>query len=171
MLRLASYDVVFQEIPGEVTLALNLANCPNRCEGCHSPHLQEDKGTVLDEDGLSGLLASYGSAVTCVCFLGGDAEPVEVAKLAAFLKRRESSAVDGSLSGAVRGIPLKVGWYSGCDRLPDGFDLTNFDYVKIGSYKQELGGLASSKTNQRMYRLANGKMEDITALFWEKPLP
>ena len=57
------------------------------------------------------------------------------------------------------------------DRLPDGFDLTNFDYVKIGSYKQELGGLASSKTNQRMYRLANGKMEDITALFWEKPLP
>ena len=44
MLRLASFDVVFQEIPGEVTLALNLSGCPNRCAGCHSPHLWEEVG-------------------------------------------------------------------------------------------------------------------------------
>ena len=38
------FDVVFQEIPGEVTLALNLSGCPNRCAGCHSPHLWEEVG-------------------------------------------------------------------------------------------------------------------------------
>ena len=37
MLKYAGYDIVFQEIPDEVTLAISLTNCPNRCPGCHSP--------------------------------------------------------------------------------------------------------------------------------------
>ena len=44
MLKYAGYDIVFQEIPDEVTLALNLSGCPNGCPGCHSPHLQRDEG-------------------------------------------------------------------------------------------------------------------------------
>jgi anaerobic ribonucleoside-triphosphate reductase activating protein len=72
MLRLASFDVVFQEIPGEVTLALNLSGCPNRCAGCHSPHLWEEVGEPLDDNLLNSLLSGYGNAITCVCFMGGD---------------------------------------------------------------------------------------------------
>ena len=71
MLRLASFDVVFQEIPGEVTLALNLSGCPNRCAGCHSPHLWEEVGEPLDDNLLNSLLSGYGNAITCVCFMGG----------------------------------------------------------------------------------------------------
>ena len=75
MVRYHNFDVVFTEIPGETTLALNITGCPNRCPGCHSPHLQADEGRVLDEAELLGLLARYGRSVTCVAFMGGDGKP------------------------------------------------------------------------------------------------
>lgn len=152
MLHLASYDIVFQEIPGEVTLALNLSCCPNRCPGCHSPHLQQEVGEVLDEELLGGLLRSYASAVTCVCFMGGDAEPKEVERLSAFIRTGFGSA-------------LKTGWYSGRAALPDGLDAGRFDYIKLGPYIEKLGGLDSATTNQRLYRVENGAMTDITYKF------
>ena len=93
MLRLASFDVVFQEIPGEVTLALNLSGCPNRCAGCHSPHLWEEVGEPLDDNLLNSLLSGYGNAITCVCFMGGDAAPGDVAHWSACVR----AATEGRL--------------------------------------------------------------------------
>ena len=82
MIRYHNFDIVFAEIPCETTLAINITNCPNRCRGCHSLHLQADMGRVLDEAELCGILARYGRSVTCVCFMGGDAAPHEIAALA-----------------------------------------------------------------------------------------
>ena len=79
MLRYTDYDIVFREIPDETTLAVNLAGCPNRCPGCHSPQLQEPIGEPLTEEVVERLLARYGAAVTCFCLMGGDAEPHEAA--------------------------------------------------------------------------------------------
>lgn len=152
MLRLASYDVVFQEIPGEVTLALNISGCPNRCPGCHSPHLQEDIGELLDEALLAELIRKYGGAVTCVCFMGGDADPTEI----------------GRLLGLVRNFTagkLKTGWYSGRKVLPAGFCTGCLDYLKLGPYVGELGGLGSPSTNQRFYGIAAGEFTDMTSCF------
>lgn len=70
MLKFADYDIVFQEVPDETTLALNLSNCPHRCEGCHSPQLREDIGTPLTPESLDSLLARY-PYVTCVGLMGG----------------------------------------------------------------------------------------------------
>ena len=70
VVRYYNFDIVFAEIPGETTLAINIANCPNRCPGCHSPHLQADAGHVLDAPELRALLERYGRSVTCVCFHG-----------------------------------------------------------------------------------------------------
>ena len=86
MLRYVNYDIVFQEIPGEVTLALNLSNCPNRCSGCHSPYLQNEIGDFLTEEVLSNLLATYKGGITCICFMGGDASLCEVQELAEYLR-------------------------------------------------------------------------------------
>lgn len=121
MLRYVDYDIVFQEIPDEVTLAINLSNCPNRCKGCHSPHLLENVGESLTEESLGHLLQKYGKAVTCVCFMGGDAEPFEVERLAGFLHRQSIALV-------------KVGWYSGKNELPEGLSVQNFEYIKLGPY-------------------------------------
>ncbi len=73
MLKFWNYDIVFAEVPDHTTLAVNLTGCPLRCPGCHSPHLREDVGDPLDHDALAALLARYGSRVTCVALMGGDA--------------------------------------------------------------------------------------------------
>ena len=54
-----------------------------------------------------------------------------------------------------------------CEELPAGIDLAHFDYVKTGPYVEALGGLKSRKTNQRLYRVTGGMLEDITARFWK----
>ena len=152
MLRLVSYDIVFQEIPGEVTLALNISGCPNRCPGCHSPHLQENAGEPLDEGLLAGLLKTYGRSVTCVCFMGGDADPVEVERLSLFVR-------------AETGNHLKTAWYSGKQDFPAACSWESFDFVKLGPYVERLGGLDGPGTNQRFYRIKNGEFSDITKSF------
>ena len=159
MVKVASYDVVFQEIPGEVTLALNLSGCPCHCPGCHSPHLWEDTGELLDEALLDDLIARYQGLITCVCFMGGDADPAAVLQLAAHVQP----------SG------LKTAWYSGRPATPDYLSslytqgtLIPLDYVKFGPYIEELGGLKSEKTNQRLYKRVGDVWEDITSSFWKK---
>lgn len=149
MLRFVNYDIVFQEVPDEVTLAINISCCPNRCKGCHSPYLMEDVGKVLDEDVLADLLKKYKSAITCICFMGGDNDTTEINRLAAF----------------VRNNHMKTAWYSGKQNFSESCSLSNFDYVKLGAYVERLGGLDSPTTNQRFYKIMNGRMVDITKRF------
>ena len=151
-MKIASYDIAFQDVPGEVTLSLNLSQCPNCCPGCHSPMLQEDIGLLLDDDMLDGLLERYGHDVTCVCFMGGDREPGEVMRLA----------------DRVHAAGIKTAWYSGRQELPDCFRKESLDYVKVGPYIESRGPLPNPDTNQRMYRIDNGDMIDITASFRKK---
>ena len=148
-LKYYNFDIVFQEIPDEVTLAVNITNCPHRCENCHSPHLHNDIGHALNEAEVDALLKKYGKQITCFCFMGGDAAPQEVEHLAAYVRQKSR---------------LKVAWYSGNAQLPKSFPA--FDYVKVGSYQPSRGGLKSRTTNQRLYLNQNGNPVDITAKFW-----
>lgn len=152
MLKVASFDVVFQEIPGEVTLALNLSGCPCHCPGCHSPHLWEDIGEVLNEELLEALVNRYKGLITCVAFMGGDQAPDEVADLAEKIQSKITN--------------LKYAWYSGRTKMPD--TESPYDYVKTGAYIEALGGLKSEKTNQRLYKKNGTEWEDITSIFWKK---
>ena len=152
MLKYADYDIVFGEIPDEVTLAINLSNCPNRCHGCHSPWLLEDIGSELNEEALESLINKYGDDITCVCFMGGDNDPKSVELLAKYLHETHPQ--------------LKVGWYSGKEAFAEGIDLVQFQFIKIGGYKENLGSLKSKTTNQRLYRInSDGSKEDLTYRF------
>ena len=171
-MKVASYDIVFQEIPNEVTLALNLSQCPCSCPGCHSPHLAQDIGEPLTDELLLGLLDRYGAGVTCVCLMGGDAFPEQVNQ---WLWR-------------IRSLGKKSAWYSGrAEKAPEVKE-QNLDFLKLGPYREELGGLKSPRTNQRLYRIVRipvaaeadsgespsnplieqYEWEDITSLFWKK---
>lgn len=151
MLRYSSFDIVFQEIPDETTLAINLTGCPNKCKGCHSPHLQGNEGEPLTEEVLTRLLARYGSMVTCLCFMGGDNDPSEVERLAAYIHTQ---------------VALKVGWYSGKPELPPGLSLRFFQYLKVGSYIEQFGSLNKRTTNQRLFKVEGEQLTNLTAKFW-----
>ena len=159
MLKYVNYDIVFQEYPDEVTLAINLSLCPNRCPGCHSAYLQQDMGEELTAERLFALLSTYAGEITCVGFMGGDNDPAAIMTLARHVK--ESPATKH----------VKVGWYSGRPQLPKAFDAAALDYVKLGPYIAAQGPLSSPTTNQHLYRIdhsdaAGPKLVDITQRFW-----
>ena len=151
-----NYDIVFQEVPDEVSLAINITGCPNHCQGCHSPHLWKDTGAVLTEEVIDQLIKRYESLITCVCLMGGDAEPNEVVRLLKHVRTHTR---------------LKTAWYSGKPHLPAFLQTAKkeapalhgiFNYIKLGPYIPEFGGLKSTTTNQRIYRIAGSEWEDIT---------
>lgn len=156
MLKYFNYDIVFQEVPDEVTLAINISNCPNHCKGCHSPWLQEDKGEILNKESLITIVKKYINDITCVCFMGGDNDVVSVEDL--------SNVIHSTFQDK------KTAWYSGKESLPNNISINSFDYIKLGGYKQEYGSLKSKTTNQRLYKIdrINSNKEDITYRFWKK---
>ena len=53
MLKYVETAITFSEVPDEITLCINISNCPCHCKGCHSQYLWEDKGTILNEETLT----------------------------------------------------------------------------------------------------------------------
>lgn len=154
MLKYVNTDVVFQEIPDEVSLAINISGCPCRCPGCHSRYLWGDIGLPLDTDAIDDFVDRLSNDITCISFMGGDGDPMGVNLLAQYVHEEYSW--------------LKVAWYSGRIRVPSIVTKTDFDYIKVGPYIRHLGPLNQPTTNQRMYRQAsNGEFEDITYRFWK----
>jgi len=155
MLKYVNTGVVFQEIPDEVTLAINISNCPCHCPGCHSRYLWDDIGMPLDTDAIDAFIERYGDDITCLLFMGGDADPVGVNQLAQYIHETYPQ--------------FKVAWYSGRLRVSPAVNKADFDYLKIGPYIKHLGPLKSPTTNQRLYRLRDdGSFEDITYRFWRQ---
>lgn len=155
MLKYVDSKVVFAEIPDEITLAINISNCPCHCEGCHSPYLADDIGEPLDLQHLTNLIDTN-KGITCVCIMGGDANPSEVDDIAQDIKEYYPE--------------LKVAWYSGRQELSKEIELENFNYIKLGPYIKDKGPLNCRTTNQVMLEIdvIQGKVfkKDITAKFW-----
>ena len=152
MLKYVDTKVVFAEVPDEITLAINISNCPCQCKGCHSSYLAQDIGEPLDLQHLTNLIDSN-KGITCVGLMGGDANPSEVDDIAQDIKEYYPE--------------LKVGWYSGRQELSKDIELSNFDYIKLGPYIEEFGPLNSKTTNQRFYKVNGKELVDITSRFWK----
>lgn len=155
MLKYLNTDVTFQEVPGETTLCINITNCPCHCEGCHSSYLAEDVGEPLSALELHNLLL-LNRGITCVCFMGGDSEPNWVDFLAYWVRKGFDN--------------IKVAWYSGRQELSNKINLKHFDFIKLGPYSQNIGGLDKPTTNQVFYRVEHPgeKLVDETYKFWKK---
>ena len=155
MLKYVNTGIVFQEIPDEVTLAINISNCPCHCPGCHSHYLWEDIGQPLNTDAIDAFIDQYGRNITCIAFMGGDGDPKGVDMLAQYIHEEHPQ--------------YKVAWYSGRVRITSAVNKTDFDYIKVGPYLKHLGPLKQPTTNQRLYRQNDtGEFEDITSRFWRK---
>ena len=146
-------SIVFSEVPDEVTLAIEITNCPGHCDGCHSPWLREDIGEELTPEILNELI-DKNQGITCVCFMGEGKDPETLKKLAFGIKLRSD-------------YPYKTALYSGSVELDKDYD-RYFDYLKIGPYVKSRGPLNKETTNQRLYEITDGERKDITYKFWRK---
>lgn len=151
MLKYVDTMVTFSEIPDEITLCINISNCPCHCKGCHSSYLAEDIGEELNIDSLHELI-SNNKGITCISFMGGDSNPKEVDHLASIVKEYYS---------------LKTAWYSGVQALSKDIHIWNFSFIKLGPYIEKMGPLNSKTTNQRFYKVVNDELIDITSVFWK----
>ena len=151
MLKYVDTKVTFAEVPNEISLCINISNCPCNCKNCHSSYLAEDIGNELNGNSIKELI-NNNKGITCICFMGGDSNPLEIDALAHFIKIY---------------FPIKVAWYSGRQELSKDINLNNFNFIKLGPYIEDLGPLNSKTTNQRFYKIEEGKLVDITNLFWK----
>lgn len=150
MLKYLNTQVTFAEVPNEITLCINITGCKIGCKNCHSSYLAQDIGKPLTMVPLFNLIESN-EGISCVSFMGGDSEPGKVNGLAWAVKKKYN---------------LKTAWYSGRQELSSDIDLCNFDYIKLGPYKEECGPLNSKTTNQRFYKVVDNSLVDITETFW-----
>jgi anaerobic ribonucleoside-triphosphate reductase activating protein len=70
---------------------------------------------------------------------------------------------------------IKTAWYCGLDMIPkDKLGIVQYlDFLKVGHFDMELGGLNSPTTNQRLYKIehqgdGNYYQTDITHLMQKK---
>ena len=163
MVKYYSTSVVFEEIPDEITLAIEITNCPGHCEGCHSPWLREDIGEELTPERLNELI-DKNDGITCVCFMGEGNDKEGLLKLARVVRDRH----------------LWPALYSGREEVEESYG-EFFKYIKVGPYIEEFGPLNKETTNQRLYendpevRVASKignkywfHWQDITYKFWKR---
>jgi len=146
------YSITHLEMPGDICLTFYISECQNRCPDCHSQDLWKPVGSELPGCFVP-LLQLYRQRISCICFLGEGrntaAEHTEFAHLCNIARQYE----------------LKTCLYSGRDCEIEDWMLC-FDFVKVGSYQKEFGPITETTTNQKMYKINNGKHIDVTHIFW-----
>ena len=153
LLRMLKYvpeltDIVIEEIPDRVTLAVEISNCRGNCPGCHSPFLKKDIGEELTPQIIDSLIAdNFG--VTCFLFLGEGKDTDALMRLARHIKETYPS--------------IETAVYSGRESVEEEF-YELFDYVKTGPFIEARGPLNNPDTNQRLYY----HRKDITSRFWRR---
>ena len=145
MLKYLYNKVVFQEIPNEVSLGLSISGCTIHCQGCNQRELWEDKGINLTIGEINRLLIEQ-KGVTCLLLLGGERDIDALTEIFQYFHQK-----------------IKTAWYCGLDMVPkDKLGILQYlDFCKLGHFDSELGGLASSTTNQRLFQY-NRMFSEVT---------
>ena len=143
-------QLVLQEIPNEISVCISLAGCSHCCPNCHSPHLQDKNGgEEFTAKAFEDILEKYRNKASCFLVFGGEYDTQTLHDIFVFAKC----------------FGYKVALYSGYDLWELDPKLVGMlDYIKCGSYIEELGGLNKKGTNQRLWKRVDGELGDITAM-------
>lgn len=148
MLKYLYCKEVFREIPNEIALGISISGCKIHCPDCNQKELWEDKGTPLTPECLDNLLNKH-KGITCLLLLGGESDIDALTELFMYARKK-----------------VKTAWYCGLDNIPKNKKgiLQYLDFIKIGGYNPDLGGLDSPTTNQRLFE-CNKFFSDCTVPF------
>ncbi len=148
-MRYSGIQIVFQEIPNEISLAIHFTGCPLKCKGCHSNDLWNPaSGFDLDTLKFDQIVSEYSKYISCVVFMGGEWNLTSLLEMIQVAKRHNK----------------KIAHYTGLqlDEIPKAL-INNLDYLKYGPYIPELGGLSSKNTNQRLINLTTN--DELNSFF------
>ncbi|WP_111707980.1 anaerobic ribonucleoside-triphosphate reductase activating protein [Lutibacter citreus] len=135
-------QVVFQEVPGEISICFSICGCKLKCKGCHSPFLWNEKtGELLTENIFNSTLNKYKGFASTVLFMGGEWHCKE---LLGYLQNAQ-------LQG------FKTCLYSGEEDIK--YELQeHLTWLKIGAWNPDLGGLDSAITNQKFIEVKSNRI-------------
>lgn len=143
-LRYRHEEVVWIEVPGEVSLAYQFTGCPLRCKGCHSADTWKiNSGQLLSLDYFKHRLQQYKQLISCVLFMGGEWLPEQLLHYIQLAKAAD----------------LKTCLYTGLEKeqVPPQL-LAQLDYLKTGPWIPELGGLDNPNSNQCFIDMQSGTL-------------
>ncbi|WP_445955418.1 anaerobic ribonucleoside-triphosphate reductase activating protein [Yeosuana sp.] len=138
------FQVVFQEVPGEISLCFSICGCPLRCEGCHSPFLwKEQSGSVLTAKTFVSILQQYKNLASCVLFMGGEWQEEQLINLLTIAKSEH----------------YKTCLYTGLEQVSESV-LNELDWIKTGKWNPLLGGLSSEISNQKFIEIKTNTIKN-----------
>jgi anaerobic ribonucleoside-triphosphate reductase activating protein len=136
-----NFQVVLQEVPGEISLCFSISGCQLRCEGCHSPYLWKEKqGTQLTYELFQQIIYRYKGFASCVVFMGGEWHTKQLIHLLQLAKEEG----------------YKTCLYTGEEKVSQEI-MSRLDWIKTGRWNAKLGGLDSQTTNQRFTEVLTNK--------------
>ena len=143
VLYFSDNQITTQDVLDEISLAISVSGCPLHCKGCHSSFTWDPKfGEELTNDKLEQLIKKN-KYISCVLFYGGEWQMNRLMELI----------------GIVKNNGLKVCLYTGLmleEVVKTKMELLSaLDYIKVGRWIEEKGGLNKKTTNQRFYKVVN----------------
>lgn len=138
------FQVVLQEVPGEVSLCFSISGCPLRCKGCHSPFLwKEGNGNLLNKSTYLSLLNKYENLASCILFMGGEWHEKELVE---YLKIANSNH-------------YKTCLYTGEEQVSESI-LNELNWIKTGKWEALKGGLDNPTTNQKFINVKTNSIQN-----------
>lgn len=132
-MKYSEFEIVTQEVPGEISLSFSITGCDIRCKGCHSPHLwNKNYGKTLSENTFTNLLKKYQQYATCVLFMGGEWYKKELVN---YLKKAKEMGYKTCLYTGNKEVDHKI--------------YRELNFLKTGEWNAEKGGLSTKTTNQK----------------------
>ncbi len=137
-----SFQIVLQEVPGEISLCFSISGCNLQCKGCHSPFLwKKKKGDLLTKINYNKLLNRYQGLATCVLFMGGE--------------WHKKDLIENLKEAKEKGY--KTCLYTGEENISKEIK-RELTWLKTGKWIQALGGLDSKRTNQKFTEIKSNKV-------------
>jgi len=127
------FEIVLQEVPGEISLCFTITGCSLQCEGCHSPFLwKTENGMLLSVKEFEKKLNQYLGFASCVLFMGGEWHEENLVELLKIAHQKN----------------YKTCLYTGQNSVSQSL-LKELTWLKTGKWIPQNGGLNNPKTNQK----------------------
>lgn len=139
MLKFYNKQVVFQEVPNEISVSFSVAGCRLNCPGCSwKTAVLSMMEKELSDEYYCKVLKDYQGLASCVLFYGGEWESEDLIHKLQIAKQ----------------MGYKTCLYTGLNLEKVKPEIVSeLNYIKVGPYIASLGGLNSPTTNQRLINL------------------